>query len=139
MGGVYQALAQRRVFINVPYDAGYEQNFLALISALISIGRTPRCAADRSQSVQFRIAHGSCFLFPDQTHDLARARSQPPSGSSSRMPGFPPLFAGLSAEQTRPAGLVECPREATQIGSTDAFQISPLLDAGAGQGVPQPR
>ena len=29
----------------MPYDSGYERNFLALISALISIGRSPRCAA----------------------------------------------------------------------------------------------
>src|SRR5437867_2075545 len=47
MGSASQAgLVQRRVFLNVPYDAGYEQNFLALISALISIGRIPRCAAE---------------------------------------------------------------------------------------------
>ncbi len=30
----------------MPYDAKYEQNFLALISALISLGRIPRCAAE---------------------------------------------------------------------------------------------
>src|SRR6266702_413682 len=46
MGGASQARAQRGVFVNVPYDAGYEQNFLALISALISIGWSPRCAAE---------------------------------------------------------------------------------------------
>ena len=47
MGSASQAgLVQRRVFLNVPYDAGYERNFLALISALISIGRIPRCAAE---------------------------------------------------------------------------------------------
>jgi hypothetical protein len=46
MGRASQVLAQRRVFLNVPYDAGYENNFLALIAALISIGRIPRCAVE---------------------------------------------------------------------------------------------
>src|SRR5881396_2733223 len=55
MGGASQALAQRRVFINVPYDAGYEQNFLALISALISIGRSPRCAAEERVLGRIRV------------------------------------------------------------------------------------
>ena len=41
MGGASQGgLAQRRVFLNVPYDAGYEQNFLALIAALIESNHT---------------------------------------------------------------------------------------------------
>src|SRR5439155_7351898 len=63
MGGVSQALAQRRVFLNVPYDAGYEKNFLALISALVSIGRVPRCAAAEAVLGRVRM---------DQIHKLLK-------------------------------------------------------------------
>ncbi len=79
MGGVAQALAQRRVFINVPYDAGYEKNFLALISALISIGRIPRCAAEervlgRARVDQiFKLIKG-CEV---SIHDLCRVTRPP--------------------------------------------------------------
>ncbi len=80
MGAMAQAgIAQRRVFLNVPYDTGYEQNFLALISALISIGRIPRCAAEepvlgRTRMTRiFRLLRG-CKV---SIHDLCRVTHPP--------------------------------------------------------------
>ena len=80
MAGVSQAgLAQRRVFLNVPYDAGYEQKFLALIAALISIGRIPRCAVEepvlgRSRMVRIFKLIRSCEV---SIHDLCRVTLPP--------------------------------------------------------------
>lgn len=37
---------EQSVFLNVPFDAGYQRNFAALIAALTSIGRTPRCVLE---------------------------------------------------------------------------------------------
>lgn len=34
------------VFLNVPFDAGYERSFVALIAAVISLGRTPHCVLE---------------------------------------------------------------------------------------------
>ncbi len=75
MAGVRKAgLAQRRVFLNVPYDPGYEQIFLALIAALISIGRIPRCAVEEPVLGRNRMARifkliKSCNV---SIHDLCR-------------------------------------------------------------------
>ncbi len=80
MGGASQAgLAQRRVFLNVPYDAGYEQNFLALIAALISLGRIPRCAVEEPVLGRNRMARifkliTSCKV---SIHDLCRVTLPP--------------------------------------------------------------
>lgn len=37
---------EKSVFLNVPFDAGYERNFVALIAALISLGQTPHCVLE---------------------------------------------------------------------------------------------
>src|SRR5438093_8876200 len=79
MGGASQARAQRGVFINVPYDAGYEQNFLALISALISIGRSPRCAAEERVLGRIRVDQIFKLLKGCKVsiHDLCRVTRPP--------------------------------------------------------------
>ena len=80
MGGVAQGgIGQRRVFLNVPYDAGYEQKFLALIAALISIGRIPRCAVEepvlgRNRMVRIFKLIKSCKV---SIHDLSRVTLPP--------------------------------------------------------------
>src|SRR5438093_1398872 len=79
MARASQALAERRVFINVPYDPAYEQNFLALISALISLGRSPRCAAE--ERVLGRIRVDLIFKLKKgckvSIHDLCRVTRPP--------------------------------------------------------------
>jgi hypothetical protein len=72
-------LAQRRVFVNVPYDAAYEEKFLALIAALISIGRIPRCAVEepvlgRNRMVRIFKLIKSCRV---SIHDLSRVTVPP--------------------------------------------------------------
>jgi hypothetical protein len=78
-GMVQGGLARRRVFINVPYDLGYEEKFLALIAALISIGRIPRCAIEepvlgRNRMVRIFKLIRSCEV---SIHDLCRVTSPP--------------------------------------------------------------
>jgi len=36
----------RDVYLNVPFDKAYERQFVALIAALVAIGRTPRCVLE---------------------------------------------------------------------------------------------
>src|SRR5258707_9226459 len=36
----------RRVFLNVPFDKSYEPLFVALISALVALGRMPHCVLE---------------------------------------------------------------------------------------------
>src|SRR5437016_5813575 len=36
----------RDVFLNVPFDKAYERQFVALIAAIVAIGRTPRCVLE---------------------------------------------------------------------------------------------
>jgi hypothetical protein len=53
------------VFLNVPFDASYEKIFVALIVALISLGRVPRCVleiTDTGQGRMPRITAGSLFM-----------------------------------------------------------------------------
>ena len=89
MSAVSQALVQRRVFLNVPYDGAYEQNFLALLSALISIGRIPRCAAEervlggRRLDQIFKLLRG-CKV---SIHDLCRVTRPPRFAYNSAVAG----------------------------------------------------
>lgn len=38
------------VFLNVPFDKSYEQQFLALVSAIVLLGRRPRCVLEIEES-----------------------------------------------------------------------------------------
>jgi len=66
---------EQSVFLNVPYDRGYERNFVALISALVSLGRKPRCVLEIRERGQGRLSRligllASCRI---SIHDLSRA------------------------------------------------------------------
>ena len=67
------------VFLNVPYDRDYEPIFIALVAALLALGRKPRCTLelkDRGQGRPKRI----CQLLEGtgvSLHDLSRV--QPPA------------------------------------------------------------
>src|ERR1041384_2407789 len=72
-------IAERRVSLNVPYDRQYEPKLLALISALVSIGRIPRCAVEepvRGQNRMLRIFKllKGCKV---SVHDLCQVGSPP--------------------------------------------------------------
>ena len=64
----------RAVFLNVPFDKGYEPLFIALIATLISIGRIPRSVLEISDSGQGRLRRimkqmEACKV---SLHDLSR-------------------------------------------------------------------
>jgi hypothetical protein len=66
---------ERSVFLNVPYDAGYERHFVALISILISLGRKPRCVLELAERGQGRLSRILSHLEACRIsiHDLSRA------------------------------------------------------------------
>lgn len=64
------------VFLNVPFDRSYEKQFIALIAALISLGRRPRCVLEIPDSGEGRLERiikhiQSCRV---SLHDLSRAK-----------------------------------------------------------------
>jgi hypothetical protein len=63
-----------RVFLNVPFDSGYEPYFLGLITAVVAVGRTPRCVLELPEKGAGRLARllqriQSCDI---SIHDLSR-------------------------------------------------------------------
>jgi hypothetical protein len=44
------------VFLNVPFDPAYEKQFLALIAAVIALGRTPRCVLEVAETGTGRLS-----------------------------------------------------------------------------------
>jgi len=65
----------KSVFLNVPYDSSYEPFFVTLVSALVSLGRTPRCVLEVRERGQGRLVRIYDLLRSCGTsiHDLSRA------------------------------------------------------------------
>ena len=66
--------SRRSVFLNVPFDKSYEPLFVALISALVALGRTPRSVLEVTEQGDGRLVRilrliRSC---PVSIHDLSR-------------------------------------------------------------------
>jgi hypothetical protein len=62
------------VFLNVPFDASYERQFIALIASIVAIGRTPHCVLEVADHGIGRLARivelmRTCAL---SIHDLSR-------------------------------------------------------------------
>lgn len=67
-------LRRRSVFLNVPFDKSYEPLFVALISVLVALGRTPRCVLEVPEQGDGRLVRifdliRSCSV---SVHDLSR-------------------------------------------------------------------
>ena len=65
---------QRRVFLNVPFDKGYEPLFVSLLCAIVSLGRVPHCVLEVPDDGIGRLVRilrlmRSC---PVSVHDLSR-------------------------------------------------------------------
>ena len=62
------------VFLNVPFDAGYERQFHALISAIVALGRIPRCVLEIPEGGQGRLARIAAHISKCavSVHDLSR-------------------------------------------------------------------
>lgn len=65
---------QKRLYECAPFDKGYEQQFVALIAALLTLGRKPRCVLELSERGKGRLYRiqkhlESCRI---SIHDLSR-------------------------------------------------------------------
>jgi hypothetical protein len=62
------------VFLNIPFDQDYEPLFVALISALVSIGRVPHCVLEIPDQGAGRLPRILALIrrFPVSVHDLSR-------------------------------------------------------------------
>lgn len=72
---MFGARRENDVFLNVPYDDGYEKLFVALIAGLTGLGLTPRCVLEIPQP-QLRLERlheliGACGI---SIHDLSRVQ-----------------------------------------------------------------
>ena len=67
------------VFLNVPFDERYEPIFIALVAALTSIGRKPRCVLELPERGQGRLTRVLDHLASCQVsvHDLSRVGPPP--------------------------------------------------------------
>jgi hypothetical protein len=64
----------REVFLNVPFDKAYERQFVALVAAIVAIGRTPRCVLELPELGRGRLSRllqhlAQCGV---SIHDLSR-------------------------------------------------------------------
>ncbi len=62
------------VFLNVPFDAKYEEQFLALVSSIVALGRIPRCVLEIPETGRGRL-HRIVQLIRRcafSVHDLSR-------------------------------------------------------------------
>jgi hypothetical protein len=65
---------RRAVFLNCPFDISYEPLFIALVSSLVAIGRTPRCVLELPEVGAGRLARIIALIrdCPVSIHDLSR-------------------------------------------------------------------
>lgn len=66
---------EKSVFLNVPFDTGYERNLVALIAALTSLGQIPHCVLELPELGSGRLKRLLTHLERCQIsiHDLSRA------------------------------------------------------------------
>lgn len=69
--------ASNHVFLNVPFDPGYEPLFVTLVGTLVFLGQTPHCALEVRESGDGRLQRifdlmGRCGM---SIHDLSRVGS----------------------------------------------------------------
>jgi hypothetical protein len=66
------------VFINVPFDGAYEKLFVALITAVVRLGREPHCALEVPDAGQGRLRRivGLINACPVSLHDVSRLRAR---------------------------------------------------------------
>jgi len=62
------------VFLNIPFDSSYEKTFVALVVALVSLGRIPRCVLEISDMGQGRLSRIMDLISRCRVsiHDLSR-------------------------------------------------------------------
>ena len=85
------------VFINVPFDAEYENTFLALVASLVGLGLNPRCVLEVPPAIdRLRRLYSLIRSCPFSLHDLSRV--QVGRTGPFRVPRFNmPFELGLAA------------------------------------------
>jgi hypothetical protein len=71
-----QEVNRHNVFLNVPFDQGYEPLFVALICALVALGRAPRSVLEVPEQGEGRLTRifGLMRECPVSIHDLSRVQ-----------------------------------------------------------------
>jgi len=121
--------ANKSVFFNVPFDLSYEPLFVALIAAVVVLGRTPRCVLEIPETGQGRLSRILVLLRSCATsiHDLSRV------GSPVRfnMPFELGIAFALSRLQARHKFIMlEAKRHRLQRTLSDMNGIDPLIHSG---------
>jgi len=85
----------RSVFLNIPFDNGYETRYVALIAGLVGLGMTPRSALEvRSSDVRLSRLFNLLKSCGSSIHDLSRVQL---SSTKPHCPRFNmPFEAGLA-------------------------------------------
>ena len=65
---------EQSVFLNVPFDKGFERLFVSLVAAIVAIGRTPRCVLEIPERGQGRLNRIKGLIQECRVsiHDLSR-------------------------------------------------------------------
>lgn len=74
MGAIPRRPKPNHVFLNVPFDAGYERLAVAEVAAIVALGRTPRCVLEIPEHGQGRLSRlvGIILECGLSIHDLSR-------------------------------------------------------------------
>ena len=127
------SLGASSVFINAPFDSAYERQFIALLAAVIAIGRTPRCVLEVAERGTGRLRRllqliGKC---DSSIHDLSRV-------------GMPvrfnmPFELGLACavtnmNKTHAFVLLEKKRYRLQVTLSDVNGLDPYIHNGSVRG-----
>ena len=123
----------RSVFLNVPFDAAYERPFIALIAALVLIGRKPRCVLELPEQGEGRLSRllDLIWLCPVSIHDLSRV-GQP---ARFNMPFELGLAVALTRlRKSRKFVMLEAERFRLQKTLSDLNGFDPGIHAGTVQG-----
>jgi hypothetical protein len=121
------------VFLNVPFDSDYEPLFVALIAAIVAIGRRPRCVLEIPEQGQGRLRRLIDLIWTCQVsiHDLSRVQLP----ARFNMPFELGLAVGLSCVGKREFVMLEEKRYRVQKTLSDLNGFDPGIHGATGQGV----
>ena len=124
---------RHNVFINVPFDEGYEPLFVALIAGLVAVGRTPRCVVEIPEQGDGRLTRifnliRSCSV---SIHDLSRVNMP----VRFNMPFELGIAFALRRIENHKFVVFEAERYRLQRTLSDLNGIDPGIHAGTANGV----
>lgn len=139
-------LEERSVFLNFPFDSDYEPLFIALISALVAMGRTPRCVLEVAEEGDGRLRRiftliRSCAV---SIHDLSCVEPRPPRfnmpfelGIAVALRQFTTShrFAPRQGAQPHRFVVVEAKKHRLQTTLSDLNGIDPAIHGGTAAGM----